>query len=396
MNKKLIPAILMLTAAAAAAVYLLRHRGGQDGEIRFSGNIELTQINVAFKISGRLAELNVDEGDSVRPGQILARVDRDQLLRQRDREQAGYLSAQTLLVQSATALDMQKRSWAADLDQRRADVRQAEARLQELETGSRPQEIQEARAAVEAARAEAERARKDWDRAQILYKQEDISTSQYDQFRTRAESAAAQLRQAEQRLALVQEGPRKETIEAARQQVARAQAALRLTEAQNLEIRRREEELNTRQAEIARAKAQLAVVDSQIDDTIAISPIAGVVLVKAADPGEVLAPGTTVVTLGDIDHPWLRGYIPERDLGRVKLGQKVKVTTDSYPGKTYDGKISFISSEAEFTPKQIQTQEERVKLVYRIKVDLANPRRELKSNMPADAGIVPEPAPDSK
>jgi len=112
-----------------------------------------------------------------------------------------------------------------------------------------------------------------------------------------------------------------------------------------------------------------------------------VVLVKAADVGEVLAAGTTVLTVGDIEHPWLRAYVNQTDLGKVKLGTKVKVTTDSYPEKTYSGRVSFIASEAEFTPKQIQTQEERVKLVYRIKIDLENPNQELKSNMPADAVI---------
>jgi HlyD family secretion protein len=120
---------------------------------------------------------------------------------------------------------------------------------------------------------------------------------------------------------------------------------------------------------------------------MAYSPIDGVVLVKSADPGEVLAAGTAIVTVGDIDHPWLRAYINETNLGKIKLGTKAKVTTDSHPGKIYTGKISFIASEAEFTPKQIQTQEERVKLVYRIKIDLDNPQRELKSNMPADAEI---------
>jgi HlyD family secretion protein len=125
-----------------------------------------------------------------------------------------------------------------------------------------------------------------------------------------------------------------------------------------------------------------------LKDTEAFSPIDGVVLVKAADPGEVLAPGTTVVTVGDIDHPWLRAYINEKDLGRVKLGSKARITTDAFPGKVYDGRVSFISSDAEFTPKQIQTSEERVKLVYRIKIDVDNPHHELKSNMPADAEIL--------
>ena len=105
----------------------------------------------------------------------------------------------------------------------------------------------------------------------------------------------------------------------------------------------------------------------------------------------MLAPGATVVTLGDVEHPWLRGYIGEKDLGRVKLGDKAKVTSDSFPGKIFDGRVSFISSEAEFTPKQIQTQEERVKLVYRIKIEVANPKRELKLNMPVDAEIMLNP-----
>ena len=113
-------------------------------------------------------------------------------------------------------------------------------------------------------------------------------------------------------------------------------------------------------------------------------------LTKSAEVGEILAPGTTVLTIGDIQHPWLRGYISERDLGRVKIGSKAKVTTDSYPGKEYHGRVSFIASEAEFTPKQIQTAEERVKLVYRIKIDMENPNQELKLNMPADAEILLE------
>src|SRR5262249_40549862 len=143
-----------------------------------------------------------------------------------------------------------------------------------------------------------------------------------------------------------------------------------------------------RRAEAARAKANLTLIDTQLAETVAVSPCDGVVLVKAADVGEVLAPGTSIVTIGDIDHPWLRGYINETDLGRVKIGSRVKVTSDSYPGKAYNGHVSFISSQAEFTPKQIQTQQERVKLVYRVKIEVENPNRELKSNMPVDAEIL--------
>ncbi|MBV9743398.1 MAG: efflux RND transporter periplasmic adaptor subunit, partial [Acidobacteriia bacterium] len=218
----------------------------------------------------------------------------------------------------------------------------------------------------------------------------DISTAQFDQYRNRWESAEASLKQLTEREALVLLGPRSEQVEAQAALVQRARAALKMAEANSLEMKRREQDITARQADIARSKANIALIDSQLADTIAASPVDGVVLVKSADVGEVLAAGTTVVTIGDIDHPWLRGYINETDLGRVKLGSKAKLTTDSYPGKVYNGHVSFIASEAEFTPKQIQTQQERVKLVYRIKIELENPRHELKSNMPADAEIVLE------
>jgi HlyD family secretion protein len=170
--------------------------------------------------------------------------------------------------------------------------------------------------------------------------------------------------------------------------LARSRGTLKMGEANTLEMKRREEELATRRAAIAQSRASIAVIDSQLADTVEASPVDGVVLVKAADVGEVLASGTTVVTVGDIEHPWLRGYVNETDLGRVRLGSKVKVTTDSYPGKVYAGRVTFIAAEAEFTPKQIQTAEERVKLVYRVKIEMDNPKHELKSNMPADAEIV--------
>lgn len=247
-----------------------------------------------------------------------------------------------------------------------------------------------ARAALDDALALHTQARRDWDRAQVLFRNEDISATQHDQFRTRFESTAAALRRAEENLALVTEGPRQEQIEQQRAAVARAQAALRLSETAQIDIRRREQEAVARRGEIERAKAQVTVVDAQLNDTTATSPIDGVVMVKSAEPGETLGAGASVVTLGDIDHPWVRGYVPETKLGMVKLGQKVKVTSDSFPGKVYNGRVSFIASEAEFTPKQIQTKEERVKLVYRIKIDVENPNRELKLNMPVDAELVLE------
>lgn len=390
LNPVVVKFAVVLLIAGVGAAGLVAYRGLHHDEERplaVSGNIELNEVQIAFKTSGRLIERAVEEGGAVKKGMIVARLDREQLLRQRDRERAALASAQAQLVQAETAAKWQEQTQQADLELRSADLSSAESHLQELKNGSRPQEIQEAKAAVEAAQAQYERSKKDWDRAQTLYKNDDISTSQYDQYRMRSESDAAALRQVQQRSAMVVAGPRSESIDGAVSQVARARAVLKGSAANHLEVTLREQEIPARRAEIARAQAQIALIDSQLADTVAFSPIDGVALVKSADVGEILAPGTTVVVIGDIDHPWLRAYINERDLGRVKVGSRASVSTDSFPGKVYPGRVSFISSEAEFTPKQIQTTEERVKLVYRIKIEVDNSRHELKSNMPADAEI---------
>jgi HlyD family secretion protein len=388
--KKRIIVIILALAAVAAGVYAYRSGIGRtpDNRIMVSGNIELTEVNIAFKTAGRLIERTVDEGDAVKKGQVIARLDRDQLVAQRDRQAAELASAEEQLAQAETSLEWEKANLAGDVEQRKADLASNQSHLLELKNGSRPQEIQESHAAVEQAQSELDRAKRDWDRAQTLYKNDDISTEQYDQYRNRWQSADASLKQAQQRDALVQAGPRAEVVQAAEGQVQKTAGALKMAEANTLEIKRREQELVTRRDEIASAKAGLALIDAQLADTIAYSPVDGVVLVKSADVGEVLGVGTTNVTVGDIDHPWLRGYVNETALGKIKVGSKAKVTTDSYPGKAYQGTVSFIASEAEFTPKQIQTEEERVKLVYRIKIELDNRNRELKSNMPADAEIV--------
>ena len=381
--------ILLLLAAAGAAVWAYRGMGKvPDNRLMVSGNIELTEVNIAFKTAGRLLERTVDEGDAVKKSQLIARLDRDQLMAQRDREAAGLASSEAQLVQAQTAVELARASLAADIETRRADLSSMEARLAELKNGARPQEKLDAKAAVENAASELDRARKDWERAQTLHKNDDISTAQFDQFRNRFESATAVLKSAREREALVLAGPRIEQVNAQQGQVERARGAVKTAEANAIELKRREQEIPTRRAEIARSRAGLALIEAQLADTVATSPVDGVVLVKAADVGEVLAPGTTVVTVGDIDHPWVRGYVNETDLGRVKLGAKARVTSDSYPGKIYNGTVTFIASDAEFTPKQIQTQQERVKLVYRIKIEVENPGRQLKSNMPVDAEIL--------
>ncbi len=384
--KKRILTILILAVLGVAA-WMWRngafHRNAH--RILVSGNLELTEVDLAFKIPGRLVELNVREGDWVKKGDVIARLDSTQLEQERARDQAGVLSAQSQRQQLQTAIEYQKATLESDVAARRAELNQAQAKLDELLAGSRKQEIQQAEAALADAKANEELARADLERARTLIKNEDISKSQFDQAQTRYESMRALTRQAQERLDLVKEGPRSEEIAGARAAVARAQAAVRAAEANRLELQRKEEELKQRQADIQRAIAQVGITKTQIDDTVITAPMDGVIEVKSAEVGEVLAAGTTVVTLGDLEHPWLRAYINEPDLPLVKLNQKVKLTNDAH--KTYWGRISFISPEAEFTPKQIQTKEERVKLVYRIKIEVGNQSHELKNNMPMDAEI---------
>jgi HlyD family secretion protein len=149
----------------------------------------------------------------------------------------------------------------------------------------------------------------------------------------------------------------------------------------------RKEEIAVQRANLRLAREALQMSRVKLSYTVLSAPISGVVLVRQAELGEVMSPGTPVVTIADVDHLWLRGYINETDLGRVRWDQPATVHTDTYPGKAYKARVSFISSQAEFTPKSVETHKERVKLVYRIKIDLDNPNHELKPGMPAEAVI---------
>ena len=323
-KKAIVAALVVLAIGAGIAAWFRFREAKEVGVIRVSGNIEVTDVEVSFKIPGRLLERSVDEGMSVSAGQPVARLD---------------------------SADLER-----EASMKEAELQAAEAVLRELVAGSRPQEIARASAAAAAARAEAERLSADLDRAKALIAKDVIPRQEFERTRAAYEVADERRNEAEESLHLVQEGPRREQIERARAQVRQAKEAL----------------------ELARTRLSYASI---------VSPLAGVVLSKNAEPGDYVAPGTPVVTVGALDTPWLRAYIEETDLGRVKVGQHAEVTADTYPGKKYAGRISFIASEAEFTPKSVQTRKERVKLVYRIKVDVSNPEMELKPGMPADAVI---------
>jgi HlyD family secretion protein len=308
-------------------------------------------------------------------------------LSQKNRAEATWEAAKTRIPTLQKNIELQDQATLQEISQAEAAVEASLARLQQLRTGSRPQEIQAAKATLEQAQADAVKRKADMERAEKLYKNNFISAQEWDSAKNAHEVAVANQKKAEENYALVVEGPRQEEIAASRAQWEQAQAALKLAKARRIQVEVLRKELLTAQAQVKEAAAAIEVIDTQIGYSRLNAPLSGVVLVKNTEPGEFVVPGGAVVTLGDVEKPWLKAFITEGDLGKVKLGQKVSVTTDSYPGKIYPGKITFISSEAEFTPKNVQTAKERVKLVYRIKVSLENPHRELKPGMPADGRI---------
>ena len=358
-----------------------------ESTIQVSGNIEVTTIDVAFKISGKIDKRLVDEGDIVKEGQLIATLEHKDLLAQKAKAEATLETARSRLPALEKNIDYQDQATTQEISQAQAAVENAQARLQQLLDGSRPQEIQSAKAGVDQALADMEKKKADMDRAKKLYQDKYIAAQDWDAAKTAYDMAVANYKKAQENYDLVVEGPRKEEIAAGRAQLEQSQAALRLAKTHRIQIDVLKKELATAQGQVKEAASALEVIQTQIEYSNLYAPTSGVVLVKNAEPGEFVVPGGAVVTLGQIEKPWLKAFINESDLGRVKLGQKVSVTTDTYPGKEYPGKVTFISSEAEFTPKNVQTAKERVKLVYRIKVGLENPQNELKPGMPADAQI---------
>lgn len=384
--KFLIPVFLGLIAVTLYFRWFSRETY-KPGEIAFSGNLELREVEVAFKMPGKIVQLAVDEGDAVQESSLIATLDDEQYRRQRTELLAQLDALRSSQEELRVQILFQEENLRAQLEQRQAEVRQARFNLSMLEEGTRRQEIEQAEAALTGAQAEYDRTKADYERAQELIANEDISRAQFDLFRTSFERADSARKQASERLDLAKEGPRRQEVEIAKATLARAEAGLRQTEAGELEIRRSRQALKTLDDQYRALQARLSQVEKQLEDSRASAPFSGIILTKPAELGEVVAAGTPVVTLGDLLHPWVRAYIAETDLGRVKIGAPVEILTDSFPGKSFQGKVSFIASEAEFTPKQIETREERVKMVYRLKIDVANPDQELKLNMPVE-GVI--------
>jgi HlyD family secretion protein len=326
--KKVIPILLIAAIAAAAYFFYFQPKGEQPqlpaGQLKLSGNIEAYESVLSFKISGRIISQPVEEGQVLEAGALVAELEANDLRQQ-------------------VALDA-------------AAVRVRESELQLALAGTRRQEIEALEQSLADAQADLAQRRLDFDRAEQLYRKDAGSKQARDLAETAVKRAQANVARIREQISLAREGTRQEQITIARAAVAQAQEKLRLTR------------LN-------------------LGYTKLVAPTAGVVLVRQAEIGEVVVPGTPVITLADLDRVSLRAYVPETELGRVRWGQEVDVRTDTFRDKTFRGRISFISSKAEFTPKSVETQQERVTLVYRIKIDLENPQHELKPGMPADAVV---------
>lgn len=300
-------------------------KAGPDQPLQLSGTVDARQVDVAFQVPGRILQLRADEGQAVRAGEPIAELDAADYRLGAERAQAQAASAQKALAA--------------------------------LQAGARPQELRGAEAAVEQAQADARFARQEVVRTQDLVAQKFVAPQQMDRVRSASDTADARLRQVRESLALLRAGARKEDIE-------RAQA-----------------ELDAATAALASARRQLGYVSVP-------SPVDGVVSVRLAEAGQVVGAGQPVLRIAELGKPWVRVYLAEADLARVQIGQPVQVRVDGLPGQVFTGRLAFISPQAEFTPKTVETKALRVDLVYRAKIEVDDTRRLLKIGMPADV-ILP-------
>lgn len=328
-NPRIVKPILIVAvlAAIAAGAWLVAPRllgGGETGLVA-SGTVEATEVQLGFQSAGRIESLVPREGDAVKAGAELGRLDRSELLARREQALAQVAAAQAL--------------------------------LRELQSGFRGEEVAQGRAALAAAADRLADTKRDVERAHRLFDGGAVGAESLDKARMAFDVATSQHEQARQQLRILQTGTRREKIDVQRAQVAQAEAAIK-------------------------------PIDAALAQMVMHAPFSGIVTVRHREPGETVAPGAPVFTLMNPDDRWVRIYVPENRIGQLRLGAKAAISTDSFPGKIYAGEVVFIASAAEFTPKTVQTTEERVKLVYAVKVRVASDAGlELKPGMPADVRL---------
>jgi HlyD family secretion protein len=421
--------LLLLVAAVAVGWWAVARRDRGSRGVEVAGTIEATQVDVGAKTTARIRAVHAEEGQAVRRGDLLIVLDEEEPAAEVARLQAAVQVAQGQLkdllagarreeVREARAAVARAEAQLADLvagarpEELRAArqaVAQAEARLRDLEAGARAQEVEQARSALASAEATRTMAEREYQRLATLFDQGLVAAQEKDRAWQAHEVARAQERAARQQLELLLAGPRPAQVEAARAEVRQARERLNLleagpranqVEAAHAEVRQARERLNlleagprpaqveTARAQVVQAEGALAQARARLADSRIAAPIDGVVLRKNLEPGATATPGTPVVTLVDPQTLWLRAYVSEVDIGRVRIGQPARIAVDAFPGQAFAGRVTEIASEAEFTPRNVQTRKERVNLVFRVKIGVSSPDGRLKPGMPADAVIV--------
>jgi len=357
----------------------------KTAELYYSGTIEATESNLAFQVSGRVARVLVDDGMGVKKGQILAELERKEFVNRLARATAAVEQARSNVKRLRSLLELYKVVLPQQVKQAKAEVEALKAKLNELRSGYRAQQIEQARRVAEAARLRMEDAKRDKIRFERLYREKTASERQRDTAVLRYKTALEEYQKAKEALSLLEEGFRRESITAARAKLSAAQAALEQAKGNLKKIEITQRELEVAEAKLKEAEASEELARLYLEYTELRAPFNGIITSRDVEPGEVVNPAREVISMADLSTVDLKVFVGEPEIGYIKPGQKVKVKTDTFPNKTYKGQVSYISPEAEFTPKIIQTHKERVKLVYLVKVTIPNPDLELKPGMPADA-----------
>jgi len=379
--KKAVIALVVLSLAGGAVWYfLIRKPAGPKNLIKLSGRIEGDDATVSTKIAGRIREITVREGDHVKVGQLIAVIDDEQVNAREEQEESKVQQAEARLrsaQQQVSVLQAQLEESNIGVDQAKVD---AQGRVSQAEA-------QVAQAEAELAKAEADysQAHYDEERYTTLAKDGDVPERTGRQARTTAEAHAAAVRAA------------KRQVDAARGSLMMAKAnlsnpAMRTSQATGIrqQILQAQSEISAAQAEEEHARAKLKEVQADRADLQIVAPIEGTVATRSAEPGEVIAAGTPLVTLVDLNAVYLRGFIPEGEIGRVRTGQTARVYLDSAPGKPLEAVVSRIDPEASFTPENTYFKDDRVKQVVGVKLTLKSAGGYAKPGMPADGEVVTE------
>ncbi|MBW1777827.1 MAG: efflux RND transporter periplasmic adaptor subunit [Deltaproteobacteria bacterium] len=383
-KKVILGVFLVLLVGVGAFVYWGQYRRS-TAALFYSGTIDAVQSDIAFLVSGRVAEIRVDEGQKIRAGQKLAVLEPDDFLARKARAQADLKKARANLERLQALLAVNRKVLPVEVERAEAAVAALKAKVRELETGYRFQEKEKARFALETAAARLDLARKEKARYDALYAKKAVSESAIDAVGLQFETALKAYQQARESLNLAEEGFRTEEIDAAKATLTEGKAALKLAKSKLATIVALEKEVKAARAQVEAARTALELAEIQLGYATLSAPFDGIVFSRNMEPGEVVTPGQEVLSVADLSRVDLKVFVNKTEIGKIRPGQSVDVKVDTFPDRTYSGTVTYVSPQAEFTPKIIQTQEERVKLVYRVKVRIPNPDLELKPGMPADA-----------